>query len=228
MDHGRGAQPVPPSEHVLPACNSDFGPQRWAFCVLAQHLVTIAVEMLRYTGVADDLVEEARMIRWQARVRRSALRAVAILAVVAAPTGVLEAQAGGPFSYLSGTWSGAAQVRLTSGNTETLKCRAYYSPKEAGAGLGLAIRCASASSRIELRAQLAQTGHDITGQWEERTYNASGNVTGRGRDGNFALSIVGGGFKGTMAVQTNGSNQTVTIRTEGVTLKSVNISLSKA
>ncbi len=168
------------------------------------------------------------MTRWRAKDWGKKLVVGVLLAAISALAGVPQADARGPFDYLSGTWKGAAKVRLTSGSTETLKCYAYYSPKDAGAGLGLAIRCASASSRIELRAQLAQEGSNITGQWEERTYNASGAVTGKGTDGNFSLSIVGGGFKGTMAVQTNGSSQTVTIRTEGVALQSVNINLSRA
>ncbi len=139
-----------------------------------------------------------------------------------------EASAEGPFAGLSGTWRGAAQIKLQSGNAETLKCNAYYTPKGAGTELGIAIRCASASNKIELRAQLVQSGGKVSGRWEERTYNAAGDVTGQANDGRLSLSIDGGAFKGSMAVRTTGGNQSVTIKTEGVALQGVNISLSKS
>jgi len=42
----------------------------------------------------------------------------------------------------------------------------------------LSLRCASPSNRIELRASLVSRGDRLTGTWEERSYNASGNVSG--------------------------------------------------
>jgi hypothetical protein len=137
------------------------------------------------------------------------------------------AAAEGPFSGLSGTWRGAAKVRLQSGGSETLKCYAYYTPKATGAELGLAIRCASASSKIELRAQLQAEGSKVSGRWEERTYNATGDVTGSVEAGRLTLSIDGGAFKGSMAVRTSGTNQTVSIKTNGIALQGVNIDLSR-
>lgn len=138
------------------------------------------------------------------------------------------AVADGPFSGLIGSWRGSAQVKLQSGNSETLKCSAYYTPKGTGDELGLAIRCASASSKIELRAQLTATAGKVSGRWEERTYNAAGDVTGQAQDGRLSLSIDGGAFKGSMAVRTTGGSQTVLIKTEGIALQGVNINLSRS
>ena len=56
--------------------------------------------------------------------------------------------------------------------------RAFYTTKDDGAGLGLAIRCASTSNKIELRATLIYSGGKISGKWEERQFNAGGSVTG--------------------------------------------------
>lgn len=137
------------------------------------------------------------------------------------------AAAQSPFAGLTGTWRGSAMVQLASGSSETLKCQAYYTPKDSGSELGLAIRCASASNKIELRAQLASAGGTVSGHWEERTYNAVGDVSGQAVDGRLTLSINGGGFKGSMAVRTNGASQTVNIKTEGITLQGVNINLSR-
>ena len=149
---------------------------------------------------------------------------VALLSVMAFAT--MPALAEGPFSGLTGTWRGAAEVRLQSGSSETLKCFAYYTPKS-GAELGLAIRCASASNKIELRAQLTAASGKVSGRWEERTYNATGDVSGQAQDGRLNLLIDGGAFKGSMAVKTIGASQTVSIKTEGIALQGVNISLSR-
>ena len=67
----------------------------------------------------------------------------------------------------------------------------------------------------------------MTGSWEERTFNAAGNVTGQASVGKINLSIVGGGFSGSMSVGTTGSQQSVVIQTDGIGLQSVNISLSR-
>lgn len=164
--------------------------------------------------------------------RRVAVACVAMVLAVAAVLslliGVRPVEAAGPFSQFFGTWRGTAEVRLASGQTERLRCNAYYTAKDGGAGLGLAIRCASPSNKIELRAQLANEGGAVSGHWEERTYNAAGNVTGQVAGGRLRLSIIGGGFRGSMAVSIAGGNQSVSIRTEGISLRSVSINLSRA
>ena len=141
-------------------------------------------------------------------------------------TGPAAAQS--PFAAMGGSWTGAGQVRFTNGQSESLKCRAYYTPKDGGSSLGLAIICASASSKIELRAQLAAESGRVTGSWEERTYNATGAVTGQASPSKISLSISGGGFNGSMNVGINGGSQTVTISTSGIGMTGVNISLSRS
>lgn len=159
-----------------------------------------------------------------ARLRKAAM---VVLGCLASGAGAPVLADGGPFAGLTGTWRGTAQIRLQSGSSETLKCYAYYTPKASGAELGLAIRCASASNKIELRAQLAATAGKVSGRWEERTYNATGDVTGQAQDGRLTLNIDGGAFKGSMAVRTTGANQTVNITTQGIALSGVNINLSR-
>jgi hypothetical protein len=137
------------------------------------------------------------------------------------------AQAASPFADLNGTWSGSGRIRLQDGKTEGLKCRAYYVAKDGGSELGLALRCASASNKIELRANLASTGSRVSGSWEERTYNAAGSVTGHASDNRINLTINGGGFDGSMAVTTHGSNQEISVSTRGIALRGVNVNLRR-
>ena len=134
--------------------------------------------------------------------------------------------AAGAFAFLSGSWSGSGSIRLDDGRSEALKCKAYYSPK-GDETLGLALRCASSSNKIELRAQLTASGNRVAGHWEERTFNASGTVAGHASGANMKLSINGGGFSGSMAVSTDGRSQVISVATQGVALKGVSVNLRR-
>lgn len=156
--------------------------------------------------------------------RRNAL----ILSALAAALLPSAAAADSLFSTLNGTWSGAGQIRLEGGSTESLKCRAFYTAKDDGAGLGLAIRCASTSNKIELRANLVHAGGKISGNWEERQFNAGGSVSGQASSSRVSLVIEGGGVSGSMTVSLSGGTQSVSILTNGIGLKAVNINLSRS
>lgn len=130
------------------------------------------------------------------------------------------------FDALIGTWSGTGQIRYQDGQSERVRCTAYYS--ESGEKLRLAIRCNSESNQIEIRGHLTQRGERVTGTWEERTFNASGNAEGRVSATRLNLSITGGAFSGSMSVTYGGSRQTVVISTEGISMKSVTITLAKS
>ena len=132
-----------------------------------------------------------------------------------------------PFPSLVGSWSGNGQATLDSGKTEKMLCKGYYTG-QGSEGLGVAIRCANPSSSIDLRATLTFANGAVSGNWEERTYNASGNVTGKASANKVDLAISGGGLTASMAVSISGSSHSVRITTQGSGLKSVNISLSRA
>ena len=136
------------------------------------------------------------------------------------------ADAASPFSRLSGTWSGSGHVRLDSGRSESIRCSANYVARSGGAGVGLGLRCASASNRIDLRASLTSVGNRVSGTWEERSYNASGNVSGVAAGSSLRLAI-NGSLSGQMVVTTNGGVQSISVRTDTGGLKGVNISLRR-
>jgi len=146
------------------------------------------------------------------------------ISLAAAPK---RADAASVFSNMSGSWSGTGQMRLEGGRTEALRCKAYYSDKSGGNGLGISLRCASPSNKVELRATLTATGNRISGDWEERQFNASGRASGTANGNHISLAINGGGLSGSMSVTTNGSRQTVSISTENVALKGIHIGLAR-
>lgn len=145
-----------------------------------------------------------------------------------APTSVVAQRADAPFAALNGAWSGGGQVRLEGGRTERISCRAYYTPRNAGAGVGIALRCASPSFAINLRSTVSSTNGRVTGDWEETNFGASGNVVGRASPGNLAVAINGGGLNGSMSVSFGASRQQVSINTTGsAALRGVSVSLSR-
>ncbi|MEL6297466.1 MAG: hypothetical protein AAFQ45_02750 [Pseudomonadota bacterium] len=156
------------------------------------------------------------------------LRLVAAAGLVAAAlaTASTSAQARTPFTTIGGTWAGSGSARLSSGETERLRCRAYYNPKSGGSRMGLAIRCASAGNKIELRSQLNYANGLVSGNWTETNFNASGSLTGRARPGRISLTIRGG-LTGSLTLSFGRGSQTVSLRTSTTSLRSVNISLSR-
>jgi hypothetical protein len=144
------------------------------------------------------------------------------LALVGTPT---LSPAATPFQGLIGGWSGSGQIRYEDGQPESIRCTAYYS--EADRSLRLAIRCRGATNDVEVRGLLALRGDQLSGTWEERTFNVSGEARGRMSSGRISLSITGGAVSGSMSVTYGGSRQTVVISVQGVALRSVNVTMTR-
>lgn len=152
----------------------------------------------------------------------AARRAVAI--ALLASTLSSAALADNPFGSLAGTWNGSGTAKFDGGKSESLRCKGYYT--NGGANLGLSIRCANASAKVELRANLTYADGAVTGNWEERTYNQSGTVAGKATANKLTLAITGG-IEGTIAINIAGSNHSVAVATSGPTLKGINLSMSR-
>lgn len=148
------------------------------------------------------------------------------LAGLAAIATAVPASAENALSGLAGNWSGGGQIRLSDGRSERLSCRAYYTPRDGGAGMGVALRCASTSYKLEFRSSIRLDGNRVSGTWEERSFNAGGSVSGSASNGalNMAFS---GTLSGSMSVSYGGSSQRVSINTGGGGLSSVSLSLSR-
>lgn len=154
--------------------------------------------------------------------RRRLLRGLAAPAALAAFA--TPGMADPTFDPLFGAWSGSGTYRLQDGTSEKLRCDAYYTG--AGSQLGIAVRCSGQNNKIEMRSKLTSNGGALSGNWEERTYNASGNVTGKLTEQSIKLAI-SGGVGGSMTITYDKAKQNVAIATEGTPLKSVTVSLSR-
>ncbi len=151
---------------------------------------------------------------------------MAMTAVVTAWPGAKAQAADNPFPSLAGTWSGSGTARLEGGKTESLRCKGYYTAGSGGSSLGLSIRCANASSKVELRANLNYADGNVSGDWEERTYNQAGTITGKASASKMNLAITGG-VNGTLSVSVGGGGHSVALSTDGSALKGINISMTR-
>ncbi len=139
--------------------------------------------------------------------------------------GIIAGAIAAPLQDLSGYWTGAGSVTLSSGNTEQLKCVVTY--KVTGSNMKQSLRCASPSYSIQAQADLHVTGDRVSGHWEEKTYTATGDVSGRITDTGLTLAIQGATFTAAMRVQMAGCQQTITIVPTGLDVTKISIDLGK-
>ncbi len=149
----------------------------------------------------------------------------------AAPLVILEsapahARASGTFHTLEGAWRGAGKIMLPDGKSQRIRCRAYYRVDASGSELGFAIRCAATDNRIELRAKLSDSGGLLSGSWEERTFNATGQISGRAQPGKMDFSI-NGAVQGSMKISYSQRQQHVDISTAAEGLRGISIKLRR-
>ena len=131
-----------------------------------------------------------------------------------------------PIADLTGYWSGNGSVSLGSGKTERVKCSVIYKA-EGGNQIRQTMRCASADYAINALAELRIKGGQVSGTWEERTYSAKGDVTGRFAGESFSLQIQGANFSAAMNVTLANCKQSLSITPQGLDVSKVSISLAK-
>lgn len=136
------------------------------------------------------------------------------------------AKPSGIFQKLSGTWRGSGRITLAGGNSQKINCRAYYNVKDSGSGLGFAIRCASPDNKIELRARIQDSNGRLSGTWEERTFNATGQVSGSVSRSLVNLKI-NGAVSGSVRISYSNSRQKVSISTATESLRGIAINLRR-
>jgi len=132
-----------------------------------------------------------------------------------------------PFEGMAGSWNGSGAIRLASGVTERLRCRAAYSVGSSGHTLIQNLRCSSDSYNFDLRVNLASNGGVVSGNWAEMTHNVTGEVSGRNAKGVIQVNVSGPSFSAAVAVATHGAQQSVSIRAQGGDLKEVTMSLRR-
>lgn len=153
---------------------------------------------------------------------------VTLMGSVTAPPVAVAADASPLFKQLVGSWQGLGDLTLENGTRERLTCKGYYVLKSEGNGLSIATLCNSDTQKFEIRSLVAENGQSISGQWEERTFHASGQVSGSATDTSLKLSITGT-IEGTIAIAIalTGKTHSVSVSAAGAGIKGVSISLTR-
>jgi hypothetical protein len=136
-----------------------------------------------------------------------------------------EAQGAGAFAALSGSWSGSGTISLSGGARESIRCRATYNVDGSGNNLRQSLLCASDSYRFELRSNVTAQGSAISGNWAETTRNVEGYLTGQVTAQNIQVQVESVGFSASLTLVTQGSRQSISIRSPGHDFTGVNVTL---
>jgi hypothetical protein len=151
---------------------------------------------------------------------------VILMGSVMAPPAAL-ADASTLFKQLAGSWRGAGELVLEDGTRTQLSCNGYYVLKSEGRGLSIASICSAGTEKFEFRSLVSESGNDISGEWEERTYHATGKVSGSVKDTSISLSFTGT-IEGKIAIALTGQTHSVNVSAApGAGIKGVSISLTR-
>jgi hypothetical protein len=151
---------------------------------------------------------------------------VVLMGSVMAPSAA-PADASSLFKQLAGSWRGVGDLVLEDGTRERLSCTGYYVLKSEGKGLSIASLCSSPKQKFEFRSLVSESGSGISGQWEERTYHATGQVSGNATGTTISLSF-SGTIEGKISISLTGKTHSVNVSAAGAGIKGVSISLTRS
>lgn len=161
--------------------------------------------------------------------RKAILAQLAALALMGAAAGEAAADpatAATSLDALAGSWRGSGTMLFEDGTSENISCNGYY---RASPNLSLVFRCKGPASNFELRSKLLKAeGDKVSGVWEERTYNVTGQASGTASPGKLNVRF-SGSLDGSVDTSFSSSSQSVsvTIDTKGTGLKGARLSFNR-
>jgi hypothetical protein len=159
---------------------------------------------------------------------RLALTAGGLAAMVAFTAPAHAQSAAGPFDILAGSWSGNGTANTSDGGRERVRCIAKYAPQSSGHRLGIDLRCASDSYKVEFIGTIIQTGDALSGTWFESTRRVGGKISGKANGNQFDVRADGETFTALLSVKTQGSHQTFSMESPGALVSRFSIALNRA
>lgn len=155
----------------------------------------------------------------------TALGLALLVPIACVPVHSARAAGDGAVGTLVGSWGGSGRIQYTDGSSEAIRCSAYYT---GGSNtLNMVIQCKSDKNPIHIRSKLHIDGSHASGDWEERTFNASGTVSGKVNPDSMSLNISGGGFDGSMSVSFSKTSHTVNVTTKGIAMSRANMNFGR-
>lgn len=160
----------------------------------------------------------ARILNWTAAAGVAAL-------MVASP---VQAQSANPLAKLEGSWSGNGSITLNDGSRERIRCRATYKGDGSGGSeTRIDLRCASDSYKFELQSQVVYRNGEVSGNWNEATRNAAGQISGTATPSKIDVRAMGQTFAALITISIRSDSQSVSIRSPGSAMQEVAINLAR-
>lgn len=160
------------------------------------------------------MFRQTAIIRW-------ILQCMALIAILAAAP----AYAQQSFDNVAGSWSGGGMMKPSDGPRERVRCKADYVPKNNGQSLKLSLRCASDAYKMDLSANIDQSGTDLSGNWFESQYRQGGKISGKNVNGVIEAKVEGDTITALLNVQTKGNHQTFAMESPGAWISQVSVDL---
>ena len=154
------------------------------------------------------------------------LRAVVIAGAAIVSMSASMAAAETSLDVLAGTWRGNGTMLFEDGKSENFSCKAYY---RAGPNMSVVFRCKGSSTNFELRSKLLKAeGEKVSGVWEERTYNVTGEASGTASAGKLNVRF-SGSLAGSLNVSFSPTSQSVSVSidTKGTGIKGARLTFSR-
>jgi hypothetical protein len=93
---------------------------------------------------------------------------------------------------IAGSWNGNGTVKLPSGNTENVRCRATFN--QSGTSATMRASCASPSVRVNQTAELTRvSGNRFSGDFVNSEYGVSGSIKITLNGNSMSAALAGGG-----------------------------------
>ena len=116
-------------------------------------------------------------------------------------------------------------MKPSDGPRERVRCKADYVPKNNGQSVKLNLRCASDAYKMELSANIDQSGTELSGNWFESQYRQGGKISGQNVNGLIKARIEGDTIAALLNVQTEGNRQSFSMESPGAWVSEVSVDL---
>ena len=160
------------------------------------------------------------MLRFRAIVH-GALQCLILMAVLS----IVPACAQQSFDNVAGSWSGSGSMKPSDGPRERVRCKVDYIIKNAGQSVKLNLRCASDAYKMDLSANIDQTGTALSGNWFESQYRQGGKVSGQNVNGLIEAKVESETIVALLTVRTKGNRQAFVMEAPGMWVSQVSIDL---
>jgi len=174
------------------------------------------------TAPTIALVRTTSMLRNKALIYRILQYALLMTMLAAAP-----AYAQQSFDSVAGSWSGGGWMKPKDGPRERVRCKVDYVVKSTGQSVKMNVRCASDAYKMDLSANIDQSGTALSGNWFESQYRQGGQVSGQNVNGLIEAKVESATITALLTVRTKGNRQTFVMESPGAWVSQVSIDLTR-